>query len=185
MADDLSIIRQRQRDAEYLAACKAHGIEAEPPRYISSLPSTSDKALDAALNDGAGAKNGSNYRIRGHEPEPLRELPPEAESAARIIDLLVPVKSNARAFVQTAGRRCLALAWLLGRRPEPLSELAKQLGMTRASLSRHARTIEDKTGLHGRGQKAHGTVETYRKNAKRSWKLRRLNKAMAEAVASE
>ena len=185
MSAEDSIIRQRERDAEYLAACKAHGIEPEPATYNSHLPSVSDEAIDAALNEGRGSKNRSNYRIRGHEPEPLRELPPEAEAAARIIDLLVPAKNNARAFVQTAGRRCLALAWLLGRRPEPLAELAKQLGMTRASLSRHARTIEDKTALHGRGQKVHSAVETYRANAKRSWKLRRLNKALAEAVASE
>jgi len=182
VSDDESIIRQRERDAEYLAACKAHGIEPDLPRYISALPSISDEAIDAALNDGAGAKNGTGYRTRTDQPQPLKDLTPEAEAAGRIIDLLVPVKNNARAFVQTAGRRCLALAWLLGRRPEPLAELAQQLGMTRASLSRHARTIEDRTGLHGRGQKAHGTVETYRENAKRSWKLRRLNSLMAAEV---
>ena len=115
MSDDESIIRQRQRDAEYLRLCREHGIEAEPPRYISALPSASDEAIDAALNDGAGAKNGHGYRTRSDEQQPLKELPPEAEAAARIIDILVPAKSNAREFVQTAGRRCLALAWLLGR----------------------------------------------------------------------
>lgn len=172
MASDDSIMRQRAKDAAYLRACREHGIEPDAPSYIGSGIDADD--LDYLANIG-------NHG----DPVPLDPLTPEAEAAGRLLDILIPLKPCARTFVQTAGRRCLALAWLLGRRPEPLSELARQLGMTRASLSRHARTIEDRTGLHGRGQKGHHTVEIYRRNAKRSWKLRRLNKALADAVADK
>ena len=181
MSDDLAIARQSRQDREYLAACKAAGIEPEPARYKAALPVCGDDVIDAALHEGEGAKNGRTYVTRSDEPEPLKELPPDAEAAARVIDLLQPRKAGAREFVATAGRRALCLAWLLGRRPEPLAELARQLGVSRASLSTHVRLIEDRTGLHGRGQKASGTVETYRANAKRSWKLRRINKLLAEA----
>lgn len=182
MSDDESIIRQRQRDAEYLAACKAHGIEAEPPRYVSALPSASDEAIDAALNDGAGGKNGKAYRTRGHEPQPLDPMKPEAVAALKVLDVLIPAKADIKAFVQTAGRRVLVLSWMLGRRPEPLAEMARQLGISRASLSSYARELEDRTGLHSRGQKASGTRTTYAANARKSWKLRRINKLMTEAA---
>lgn len=185
MADDLSIARQRERDAEYLRACKAHGIEPELPRYDSHLLSVSDEIIDAALNDGAGAKNGHSYRTRGHEPEPLRELPPEAEAAARVLDLLCPHRADCKLFVATAGCGALVLAWLLGRRPEPLAEMARQIGITRASLSTFARRINDRFGLTGRGQKGASTRATYRETAKRSWKLRRLNTMLKDAVAGE
>jgi DNA-binding transcriptional regulator GbsR (MarR family) len=77
----------------------------------------------------------------------------------------------------------LCLAWLLGRRPEPLAELARQLGISRASLSTHVRRIEDLTGLHGRGQKGASTRATYANNARKSWKLRKLNTLMTDALA--
>ena len=185
MSDDESIIRQRQRDAEYLRACREHGIEAEPPRYVSALPSASDEAIDAALNDGAGGKNGKAYRTRGHEPQPLDPMKPEAEAALKVLDVLIPTKADIKAFVQTAGRRVLVLSWMLGRRPEPLAEMARQLGISRASLSTYARELEDRTGLHSRGQKCSGSRSVYRDNAKRSWKLRRLNSMMKQAAATE
>lgn len=182
MASDDSIVRQRAKDAAYLRACKAHGIEPEPPRYMADQQAVELEALDRASNDHGARHNGSSYRTERLEPEPLKDLGPDGEAAARVIDLLIPTKANAREFVQTAGRRCLALAWLLGRRPEPLSELARQLGVSRASLSTYVRNLEDRTGVHGRGQKASRTVEIYRANAKRSWKLRRINKLLSEAT---
>jgi DNA-binding CsgD family transcriptional regulator len=94
----------------------------------------------------------------------------------------VPRHRDVQAFTRTAGRRCLALAFLLGKREEPLAEMARQLGISRASLSTYARELEDRTGLHSRGQKCSGSRNVYRENAKRSWKLRRLNTAMADAV---
>jgi DNA-binding CsgD family transcriptional regulator len=183
MSDDLAIARQSRQDREYLAACKAAGIEPEPAKYKAALTVCGDDVIDAALHEGQGAKNGRTYVTRSDEPQPLAQLPPGAEGATRVLDLLIPRKAGALEFVQTAGRRCLALAWLLGRRPEPLAELARQLGVSRASLSTYVRALEDKTGVHGRGQKASGTVTTYRDNAKRSWKLRKLNTLLADASA--
>ena len=84
--------------------------------------------------------------------------------------------------VQTAGRRVLVLSWMFGRRGEPLAEMARQLNISRASLSTYARQLEDATGLHSRGQKSSRTRAAYAASATRSWKLRRLNTAMAHAV---
>jgi hypothetical protein len=74
---------------------------------------------------------------------------------------------------------------MLGRRPEPLAELARQLNISRASLSTYARQLEDRTGLHSRGQKGSRTRRIYADNARKSWKLRRLNKVLADAATSE
>ncbi len=182
MNDDDSIRRQRERDAEYLAACRAHGIKPALPSYFAPGIVIEAEAADNVGRSDGPKKNGGSIRTRADDPEPLEELTPEAEAAGRVIDLLIPRKANAVEFVRTAGRRCLALAWILGRRPEALAELARQLGVSRASLSTYVRTLEDRTGVHGRGQKAASTRNTYRNNAKRSWKLRRLNTAMADAV---
>ena len=78
--------------------------------------------------------------------------------------------------VQTAGRRVLVLSWMLGPRGEPLAEMARKLNISRLSLSTYARQLEDVTGLHSR------TRAAYAASATRSWKLRRLNTAMADAV---
>ncbi len=39
--------------------------------------------------DGA-SKNGKGYAVHRSDPEPLKELSPEAEGAARLLDLLIP-----------------------------------------------------------------------------------------------
>ena len=179
---DASITRQREQDAEYVAACRAHGIKPEPPSYYAPGITIETEAADSVGRNDGPKKNGSTIRNRADDPEPLEELTPEAEAAGRVIDLLVPLKTGATDFVRTAGRRALCLAWLLGRRPEPLAELARQLGISRASLSTHVRRIEDLTGLHGRGQKGATTRATYVATAKQGWKLRRVNKLMAAAV---
>lgn len=183
MADDESISRQRSRDEEYRRACRAAGITPEMPAYQSAHCAVEIETLDRAAADNGCRHNGGSYRIDQMEPEPLKDLPPEAEAAGRVIELLMPLKTGAKEFVQTAGRRALALAWLLGRRPEPLAELARQLGISRASLSTHVRRLEDRTKIHGRGQKGASTRSIYANNARKSWKLRRLNKVLAEATA--
>ena len=175
-------MRQRAKDAEYVAACRAHGITPDAPSYFAPGIVIEAEAADNVGRTAGPKKNGGIIRTRADDPEPLQELTPEAEAAGRVIDLLVPLNTGATDFVRTAGRRALCLAWLLGRRPEPLAELARQLGISRASLSTHVRRIEDLTGLHGRGQKGATSRATYRENARRSWKLRRVNKLMADAV---
>jgi len=151
-----SAARQKAKDFQYLAACKQYGIKPEMPQYRGA--SVEGELLErfAAEQDGA-SKNGSSYQVTRDEPQPLKELPVEAETAGRVLDLLMPKKTDAATFVKTAGRRCLCMAWLLGKRPEPLAELARQLGCSRAALSTYVRDLENATGVHGRGQKAAGT----------------------------
>jgi biotin operon repressor len=174
-------MRQRERDREYLAACKAAGIAPELPRYVADHQAVELEAIDRASSDHGARHNGSNYRTERLEPEPLDPLKPEAVAALKLLDVIIPVKSDIRSFVQTAGRRVLVLCWMLGRRPEPLAELARQLNISRASLSTYARQLEDRTGLHSRGQKGARTRSIYADNARKSWKLRRLNSMMADA----
>ncbi len=183
MANEDAEERQRRQDRQYMAACRAAGIKPEAPNYRASTAADELDALDRMANEQDGAhKNGSSYTVRRAEPLPLKALPPEAEAVSRTLELLMPLKTDVRTFVQTAGRRCLALAWLLGKRPEPLAEMARQLGCTRAALSSYVRRLEDATGVHGRGQKGSSTRDTYRANARRSWKLRKLNTLMSDAA---
>ena len=177
-----SASKQIAKDKEYLRACAKYGIKPDLPSYYAPGIVIESEAADSVGLIAGPKKNGGTIRTRADDPEPLKELTPEAEAAGRVIDLLVPLKSGATEFVRTAGRRALCLAWLLGRRPEPLAELARQLGISRASLSTHVRRIEDLTGLHGRGQKGATTRATYVATAKQGWKLRRVNKLMAAAV---
>jgi hypothetical protein len=182
MPNDDAEQRQRRQDREYLVACKAAGIKPEAPNYRAG--SVEDELLDRfALDQDGASKNGNGYQVTRAEPLPLKDLPPEAAAVSRALDLLMPLKSDVATFVTTAGRRCLCMAWMLGKRPEPLAELARQLGCSRAALSTYVRRLEDSTGLHGRGQKGATTRDTYRANAKRSWKLRKLNTLMTDALA--
>ena len=183
MSDDDSIMRQRARDAEYLAACRTHGITPEPPKYVAAHAAVELEALDRAVADAGGRRNGHSYRTEQLEPEPLDPMQPEAVAAMKLLDVLIPVKADVKAFVQTAGRRVLVLSWMLGRRGESLAEMARQLNISRASLSTYARQLEDATGLHSRGQKGSRTRAIYAASATQSWKFRRVNKLMADAVA--
>lgn len=184
MSNEAALERQRKQDAAYLRACREHGIEPDPANYRATAKAEELEALDRYANEQDGAhKNGSGYTVRRAEPEPLKDLPPEAEAVERTLALLMPVKSDVPTFVKTAGRRCLCMAWLLGRRGESLAELARQIGCSRAALSTYVRNLEDLTGVHGRGQKGASTRSIYRDNAKRSWKLRRLNHLLSEAGA--
>jgi hypothetical protein len=181
MPDDDSILRQRTKDSAYVRACREHGIEPEKPNYRAA--SVEDALLDKFATEQDGAcHNGSTYLVHRIEPEALKELEPEAEAAWKVLELIMPAKCDIPSFVATAGRRCLVMAWMLGRRPEPLAEMARQLGITRASLSTFARRLEDRVGVHGRGQKSSSSKDTYAANARRSWKLRRLNGLIADAA---
>lgn len=184
MSDDESIARQRAKDAAYLRACKAAGIEPDLPKYISAHQAVEVEVIDRASNDDGCLHNGSTFRNRDKDVEPLRELSAEAEAAWKVLELLVPQRTDPQSFVATAGRRALVLAWLLGRRPEPLAELARSINITRASLSTFARRINDRLGLVGRGQKSASSRSVYADNARRSWKLRKLNRLMSESSAT-
>ncbi len=184
MTDADAESRQRRQDREYARACREHGIEPEPARYMAGEKTEEIEALDRAANDQGGARhNGSGFNVYRIEPEPLKELPPEAEGAARLLEILMPTKGDPATFVRTTGRRCLALAWLLGRRPESLAELGRALGITRASLSVYVRQLEDKLHVHGRGQKRAGARPAYKANAHRIWKTRRLNTLLTDALS--
>jgi hypothetical protein len=184
MPNEAAEERQRRQDREYARACREHGIEPEAPSYRAGTAAEELEAIDryAIERDGAH-KNGHGFQVTRAEPLPLKALPPEAEAAAKVLDLLAPQRADPAAFVATAGRRALVLCWLLGRRPESLADLARSIGVTRATLSTFARRINDATGLTGRGQKGASTRSTYADNARKSWKLRRLNSLMADASA--
>ena len=181
MSDPDAESRQRRQDKEYARACRQHGIEPEPAVYRAA--GFEDDLIDrAALEDEGIRHNGQTYTVP-RDDEPLEALTPEAEGAARLLEILLPAKGDPVTFVRTTGRRCLALAWLLGKRPESLAELGRALGITRASLSVYARALEDKLHIHGRGQKRSSSRSSYRENARRIWKTRRLDALMTDALA--
>jgi hypothetical protein len=164
-----------------LAACRAHGIKPEPPSYYAPGIVIELEAADSVgLIDGP-KKNGSTIRTRADDPEPLKELTPEAEAAGRVIDLLVPVKSGAKEFVRTAGRRALACmaAW-------PPSRTAGRIGAAAwhqpRQLSTHVRrSLRFNRTAWPRPKGSHNPRHLPRE-CKAGWKLRRLNTAMAAAV---
>jgi hypothetical protein len=181
--DEESIARQRERDAEYLHACREAGIEPDPPRY-SGQGDTEHLDLHETEAQSYGAKkNGTHYAAHREEPAPLTELTPEMVGAAKTLEMILPrLDRHLAKNTVAAGRRALVLAWLLGRCPRSLADLATELGVTRACLSSYATELNDRLGVRGRGQKGEYTRKVYAANARKSWKLRRLNKALAEAV---
>ena len=183
MSDADALARQDAQDREYIAACKAHGITPDAPSYRGG--GMADDLIERHVTEQDGAsKNGKGYAVHRSDPEPLKELSPEAEGAARLLDLLIPpAKGDAARFVVTAGRRMIVLAWMLGRRRESLAEIGRSLGLSRASLSAMCRKLEDRLHVHGRGQKRAAMPAIYAESARRSWRLRRLNKAFADAMA--
>jgi DNA-binding CsgD family transcriptional regulator len=181
MTDADADSRQRRQDKEYARACREHGIEPEPAVYRAT--GFEDRYIDRVAFEDEGIRhNGSTYTVVRDDapPEPLT---PEAEGAGRLLELLMPQRCDPATFVKTAGRRCLALAWLLGKRPESLAELGRALGISRASLSVYVRGLETKLGFHGRGQKRASARPAYQANARRIWKTRRLDALMSDALA--
>jgi DNA-binding transcriptional regulator GbsR (MarR family) len=56
----------------------------------------------------------------------------------------------------------------------PLSEIAKQLKVSRAIMSFHVRSLEEQLGFfHARGQKAVEARESYKTAVKAGWQTRR------------
>ena len=182
--DEASIARQAERDREYLAACRAAGIEPMKPNY-SGAGDTEHMDLVVTEASAFGAtKNGAPFAAHRNEPAPLTELSPEMIGAGKALDLILPdFHGRISQATVAAGRRALVLSWLLGRCPRSLADLAAELGVSRACLSSYAVQLNDRLGVRGRGQKGQHTRATYADNARRSWKLRRLNDALNSAQA--
>ena len=181
MTDADAESRQRRQDREYAQACREHNIEPEPATYRAT--GFEDKYIDrVAFEDEGITHNGSTYSVV-RDAEPLEALTPEAEGAGRLLELLMPQRCDPATFVKTAGRRCLALAWLLGKRPESLADLGRALGISRASLSVYVRGLETKLRFHGRGQKRASSRPAYRENARKIWRTRRLDALLTDALA--
>jgi hypothetical protein len=73
MSNDATIMRQRARDAEYLAACKAAGIKPDAPSYYAPGVVIEGEAADGVGHNGGPKKNGSTIRTRADDPEPLKD----------------------------------------------------------------------------------------------------------------
>ncbi|MCE9588372.1 MAG: hypothetical protein K8R57_08670 [Verrucomicrobia bacterium] len=94
------------------------------------------------------------------------------------LESLLPVNLSG-STAQSLGLRCVCLLWMLqsdrhdlGRRP--LSEIAKQLKVSRAILSFHVRSLEEQLGFfHARGQKAVLARESYKESVRTGWETRR------------
>lgn len=94
------------------------------------------------------------------------------------LESLLPVNISG-STAQSLGLRCVCLLWMLqserhdlGNRP--LSEIAKQLKVSRAIMSFHVRSLEEQLGFfHARGQKAVQARESYKESVKTGWETRR------------
>lgn len=177
--DEESIARQREKDAAYITACREAGIEPDPPQYrgVGDSEHLDLYAVDVA--SGGALHNGARYVAHRLEAEPLKELTPQQEGAAMVLEILLPHRDrDLRTAVTTAGRRALVLGWLLGQRETSLADLAKRIGVSRASLSNYACRLSEMLNIHGRGQKSVRSREVYRESAKRTTKLRKLTRAI-------
>ncbi|MCE9587258.1 MAG: hypothetical protein K8R57_02965 [Verrucomicrobia bacterium] len=94
------------------------------------------------------------------------------------LESLLPVALSG-STAQSLGLRCVCLLWMLQSErhdlgSRPLSEIAKQLKVSRAILSFHVRSLEELLGFfHARGQKAVQARESYKESVKAGWETRR------------
>ena len=182
--DEATVIRQSERDAEYIAACREHGIEPDLPEYkiLSNHASEPTEVTSAQLDDYGVRNNGARLvrvpltaiEARELEAEEAAKVPEEdkvmREAMGRVLEIiLVGASPNCRAKLaeraRASGLRVLTMAWMVGRGPMAalsLTEMAKDLGCTRATLSWHARQLERATGFHARGQKLSSNVANYK-----------------------
>jgi len=94
------------------------------------------------------------------------------------LESLLPVALSG-STAQSLGLRCVCLLWMLQSErhdlgSRPLSEIAKQLKVSRAILSFHVRSLEEQLGFfHARGQKGIEARESYQQSVKAGWQTRR------------
>jgi len=106
-----------------------------------------------------------------------------SSASADLLKLTLESLLPANGFIGTTskalGLRCICLLWMLqssrhdlGSRS--LAEIAKELGVSRAILSFHVRSLEEQLGFfHARGQKAVQARESYKDSVKTGWQTRR------------
>jgi len=95
------------------------------------------------------------------------------------LESLLPANGFGGATSKALGLRCICLLWMLqsdrhdlGSRS--LAEIAEELGVSRAIMSFHVRSLEEQLGFfHARGQKAIEARESYQQSVKAGWQTRR------------
>lgn len=99
---------------------------------------------------------------------------PEADILREMIHQVVIGKDCSKMSFDHIGKRFVSLAWLLeldGLGGRSLTDLAKELGTSRAVLSYHVRTLNGVfNGMRCRGQKLNTARASYRDTAKKSWR---------------
>lgn len=89
---------------------------------------------------------------------------------------------------RAALKRATVLAWLFrveGIGTVPLSELARDLGCTRAALSHAANIARDRWGLTSGGSKSAAAREVYRERARKVWARRKAEDAPSATERNE
>jgi hypothetical protein len=82
---------------------------------------------------------------------------------------------NLHRRLDAADTKLISLAWMLGVREfgrVPLTQLAREMGLTRAALSHSALQVRDKWGLYSRGQRCDDAREAYSARQREIWKNR-------------
>ena len=172
-----SSVRQAERDREYQAACEQFGIEPALPKYETKKARADAADLDAIrCGDKGDHLEKPDRQESGRNPswtyfddeEPASEISADYRRGfMKALAIIQPDAKQANAFERIAGRRCVVLAWLMGRGSlagQSLAKIAESLECSRASLSLHARTLERETGFHGRGQRRTGTIQIFRES---------------------
>jgi hypothetical protein len=82
VTNDDSIMRQRAKDAEYVAACRAHGITPDAPSYFAPGIVVEAEAADNVGRTAGPKKNGGIIRTRADDPSRSRNSRPRPRRPA-------------------------------------------------------------------------------------------------------
>jgi len=95
------------------------------------------------------------------------------------LESLLPANGFGGATSKALGLRCICLLWMLQSErhdlgSRSLAEIAEGLGVSRAIMSFHVRSLEEQLGFfHARGQKAVEARESYQESVRAGWETRR------------
>lgn len=142
-----------------------------------------DRLLIQADPDGEGAKE---MRAIWEDEE---RCSVKGEILHRFIEAVIPDNVGIGSC-QSIGLRVIALAWMIGVQKgniasRALADIAKDSEVTRAILSYWVRRYEEAFGIHARGQKRKGSIESYRECVHRGWETRRARKAERESSVED